>query len=71
MISSKKEVYAGKKEFYVNGKITYPQGEGNLTTFTFTNKETGDMFSISTRVDAEAATIDYGQDVTIEILPKQ
>ena len=29
------------KKYIVNGKITYPQGEGTITNFTFTNVETG------------------------------
>ena len=43
-----------KKKYVVNGKITYPQGEGTLTNFTFTNTETGEMFSLATSDPKEA-----------------
>lgn len=58
-----------KQMFIVNGKVTYPVGEENLTTFTFMNQETGDMFSMSTKDDEVATTINYGQRVTVEVLP--
>lgn len=56
-----------KKKCIVNGKITYPQGEQALTTFTFTNTETGEMFSLATTDQAEADEITYGDHVVIEV----
>ncbi|SUP42223.1 hypothetical protein [Veillonella criceti] len=58
-----------KRTFVTNGKITYPQNGQALTVFTFINSETGDMFTISTNDDNEANSIDYGQEVTIEVSP--
>lgn len=56
-----------KKKYIVNGKITYPQGDGTLTNFTFTNVETGEMFSLATTDQAEADEITYGDHVVIEV----
>lgn len=56
-----------KKKYIVNGKITYPQGEQALTNFTFTNVETGEMFSLATSDPTEADEITYGDHVVIEI----
>ena len=56
-----------KKKYIVNGKITYPQGEKTLTNFTFTNVETGEMFSLATTDSAEADEITYGDHVVIEV----
>lgn len=58
-----------KRTFITNGKITYPQNGQALTAFTFINQQTGDMFNISTNDEAEANSIDYGQEVTIEVTP--
>lgn len=55
------------KKYIVNGKITYPQGEGTITNFTFTNVETGEMFSLATKDQAEADVITYGDHVVIEV----
>jgi len=55
------------KKYIVNGKITYPQGEGTITNFTFTNVETGEMFSLATKDQAEADEITYGDHVVIEV----
>lgn len=55
------------KKYIVNGKITYPQGEGTITNFTFTNVETGEMFSLATKGQAEADEITYGDHVVIEV----
>ena len=56
-----------KKKYIVNGKITYPQGDSTLTNFTFTNVETGEMFSLATTDQAEADEITYGDHVVIEV----
>jgi len=56
-----------KKKYIVNGKITYPQGEQALTNFTFTNVETGEMFSLATTDQAEADEITYGDHIVIEV----
>ena len=56
-----------KKKYIVNGKITYPQGEQALTNFTFTNVETGEMFSLATSNPTEVDEITYGDHVVIEI----
>ena len=55
------------KKYIVNGKITYPQGETSITNFTFTNMETGEMFSLATKDQAEADEITYGVHVVIEV----
>lgn len=55
------------KKYIVNGKITYPQGETSITNFTFTNVETGEMFSLATKDQAEADEITYGDHVVIEV----
>ena len=56
-----------QKKYIVNGKITYPQGDSTLTNFTFTNVETGEMFSLATTDQAEADEITYGDHVVIEV----
>ena len=48
------------KKYIINGKITYLQGETSITNFTFTNVETGEMFSLATKDQAEADEITYG-----------
>jgi len=55
------------KKYIVNGKITYPQGETSITNFTFTNGETGEMFSLATKDRAEADEIPSGDHVVIEV----
>ena len=55
------------KKYIINGKITYPQGETSITNFTFTNVETGEMFSLATKDQAEADEITYGDRVVIEV----
>lgn len=55
------------KKYIVNGKITYPQGETSITNFTYTNVETGEMFSLATKDQAEADEITYGDHVVIEV----
>lgn len=56
-----------KKKYIVNGKITYPQGEGSFTNFTFTNMETGEMFSLATSDPKEADEITYGDRIVVEV----
>ncbi len=56
-----------RKKYIVNGKITYPQGDSTLTNFTFTNVETGEMFSLATTDQAESDEITYGDHVVIEV----
>ena len=55
------------KKYIINGKITYLQGETSITNFTFTNVETGEMFSLATKDQAEADEITYGDHVVIEV----
>lgn len=56
-----------QKKYIVNGKITYPQGNSTLTNFTFTNVETGEMFSLSTTDQKEADEITYGDHVILDV----
>ena len=51
------------------GKVTYPMGEDvKNTSFTFSDEETGAMFSMDTKDPAEADAITYGDKVTVEII---
>ena len=57
-----------KKIYTVTGKVTYPMGEDvKNTNFTFSDEETGAMFSMDTKDPAEADSITYGDKVTVEI----
>lgn len=56
-----------KKQFLVNGKVTYPQNGSALTTFYFIQQETQESFSISTTDEAEAESLNYGDIVTVHI----
>ena len=56
-----------KKQFLVNGKVTYPQNGGAMTTFCFIQQETQESFSISTTEEAEAEALNYGDIVTVNI----
>lgn len=56
-----------KKQFLVNGKVTYPQNGGAMTTFYFIQQETQESFSISTTEEAEAESLNYGDIVTVRI----
>nr|DAZ15043.1 MAG TPA: hypothetical protein [Caudoviricetes sp.] len=56
-----------QKTYLVNGKVTYPQQGGSKTTFHLTNFETGEIFTISTDVDSEADSLDYGDKVTMTL----
>lgn len=55
------------KKYWVNGKVTYPQADTALTTFTFTSEETGEIFALSTSDQAEADAITYGDRVILEV----
>ena len=57
-----------KKIYTVTGKVTYPMGEDvKNTNFTFSDEETGAMFSVDTKDPVEADSITYGDKVTVEI----
>ena len=57
-----------KKIYTVTGKVTYPMGEDvKNTNFTFSDEETGAMFSMDTKDPAEADSITYGDKVAVEI----
>lgn len=56
-----------KRNYVVNGKVSYPQNDGVLTTFSFHNPETGDMMTIQTTSQEETAELNYGDTVTLEI----
>mgnify|MGYP000983409668 FL=1 len=57
-----------KKIYTVTGKVTYPMGEDvKNTNFTFSDEETGAMFSMDTKDPVEADSITYGDKVTVEI----
>lgn len=42
-----------KRNYVVNGKVSYPQNDGVLTTFSFHNPETGEMLTIQTTSQEE------------------
>lgn len=56
-----------KRNYIVNGKVSYPQNDGVLTTFSFHNPETGDMMTIQTTSQDETDELNYGDTVTFEI----
>lgn len=56
-----------KRTYKVNGKVSYPQNDGVLTTFSFHNPETGDMMTIQTTSREETDELNYGDTVTLEI----
>lgn len=56
-----------KRNYIVNGKVSYPQNDGVLTTFSFHNPETGDMMTIQTTNQEETDELNYGDTVTLEI----
>lgn len=56
-----------KRVCKVNGKVSYPQNDGVLTTFSFHNPETGEMLTIQTTSQEETDELNYGDTVTIEI----
>lgn len=51
----------------VNGKVSYPQNDGVLTTFSFHNPETGEVYAMSTTSQEETDELNYGDTVTLEI----
>lgn len=63
----KKERKAMKRTCKVNGKVSYPQNDGVLTTFSFHNHETGEMLTIQTTSQEETDELNYGDTVTLEI----
>lgn len=56
-----------KRNYVVNGKVSYPQNDGVLTTFSFHNPQTGDMMTIQTTSQEETDELNYGDTVTLEI----
>ena len=56
-----------KRKCKVNGKVSYPQNDGVLTTFSFHNPETGEMLTIQTTSQEETDELNYGDTVTLEI----
>lgn len=56
-----------KRNYVVNGKVSYPQNDGVLTTFSFHNPETGDMMTIQTTNQEETDELNYGDTVMLEI----
>lgn len=56
-----------KRNYIVNGKVSYPQNDGVLTTFSFHNPETGEMLTIQTTSQEETDKLNYGDTVTLEI----
>lgn len=56
-----------KRTCKVNGKVSYPQNDGVLTTFSFHNPETGEMLTIQTTSQEETDELNYGDKVTLEI----
>lgn len=56
-----------KRNYVVNGKVSYPQNDGVLTTFSFHNLETGEMMTIQTNSQEETNELNYGDTVTLEI----
>lgn len=64
---TKKEREIMKRTCKVNGKVSYPQNDGVLTTFSFRNPETGEMLTIQTTSQEETDELNYGDTVTLEI----
>lgn len=55
------------RSYVVNGKVSYPQNDGVLTTFSFHNPQTGEMLTIQTTSQEETDELNYGDTVTLEI----
>lgn len=55
------------RSYVVNAKVSYPQNDGVLTTFSFHNPETGEMLTIQTTSQEETDELNYGDTVTLEI----
>lgn len=60
-----------KRKCKVNGKVSYPQNDGVLTTFSFHNPDTGEMLTIQTTSQEETDELNYGDTVTLEIKKKE
>lgn len=56
-----------KRTCKVNGKVSYPQNDGVLTTFSFHNPDTGEMLTIQTTSQEETDELNYGDTITLEI----
>lgn len=56
-----------KRTCKVNGKVSYPQNDGVLTTFSFHNPQTGEMLTMQTTSQDETDELNYGDTVTFEI----
>lgn len=56
-----------KRTCKVNGKVSYPQNDGVLTTFSFHNPDTGEMLTIQTTSQEETNELNYGDTITLEI----
>lgn len=56
-----------KRTCKVNGKVSYPQNDGVLTTFSFHNPQTGEMLTMQTTSQDETDELNYGDTVTLEI----
>lgn len=56
-----------KRTCKVNGKVSYPQNDGVLTTFSFHNPDTGEVYAMSTTSQEETDELNYGDTVTLEI----
>ena len=56
-----------KRTCKVNGKVSYPQNDGVLTTFSFHNPETGEVYAMSTTSQEETDELNYGDTVMLEI----
>lgn len=56
-----------KRTCKVNGKVSYPQNDGVLTTFSFHNPDTGEVYALSTTSQEETDELNYGDTVTLEI----
>lgn len=55
-----------KKEFKVNGKVTYPQGTASRTTYTLID-DVGNMINLNADTDTD---FDYGDAVVMTIAKK-
>ena len=55
-----------KKEFKVNGKVTYPQGAASRTTYTLID-DVGNMINLNADTDTD---FDYGDAVIMTITKK-
>jgi betaine-aldehyde dehydrogenase len=67
LVIRKKERKIMKRTCKVNGKVSYPQNDGVLTTFSFHNPETGEVYAMSTTSQEETDELNYGDTVTLEI----